>query len=76
MPALKGGSHEWTRRTDKASETSTERPVAHHRQSANPASPHYSDQTRLFSRKRWVTERFTEAEINGDPAVRTTTLRS
>ncbi|MFI6564435.1 penicillin acylase family protein [Streptomyces sp. NPDC050534] len=50
------------------------RTVLTYGQSANPASPHYSDQTRLFSRKRWVTERFTEAEIKGDPAVRTTTL--
>ncbi|WP_406437723.1 penicillin acylase family protein [Streptomyces sp. NBC_01613] len=43
-------------------------------QSANPASPHYTDQTRLFSRKQWVTERFTEAEITGDPALKVTTL--
>jgi acyl-homoserine-lactone acylase len=45
-------------------------------QSANPASPHYTDQTRLFSRKQWVTERFTEAEIAGDPALQVTALRS
>jgi acyl-homoserine-lactone acylase len=44
-------------------------------QSANPASPHYTDQTRLFSRKQWVTERFTEAEIAADPALEVTTLR-
>ncbi|MFI1018777.1 penicillin acylase family protein [Streptomyces sp. NPDC020965] len=44
-------------------------------QSANPASPHYTDQTRLFSRKQWVTGRFTEAEIADDPALRVTTLR-
>ncbi|MCM2390015.1 penicillin acylase family protein [Streptomyces albipurpureus] len=43
-------------------------------QSANPASPHYSDQTRLFTRKRWVTERFTAAEIASDPTLRVTTL--
>ncbi|GDY68288.1 hypothetical protein SAV14893_076810 [Streptomyces avermitilis] len=45
-------------------------------QSANPASPHYTDQTRLFSRKQWVTERFTKSEIASDPALRVTTLRS
>jgi acyl-homoserine-lactone acylase len=28
----------------------------------------------LFSRKQWVTERFTEAEINADPHLQTTTL--
>ena len=44
-------------------------------QSANPASPHYTDQTRLFSRKQWVTERFTESEIAADPALEVTTLR-
>jgi len=38
-------------------------------QSANPASPHYTDQTRLYSAKKWVTARFTEAEIAGDPAL-------
>ncbi|MEU9469276.1 penicillin acylase family protein [Streptomyces avermitilis] len=45
-------------------------------QSANPASPHYTDQTRLFSRKQWVTERFTKSEIASDPALKVTTLHS
>jgi acyl-homoserine-lactone acylase len=31
--------------------------------STNPQSPHYADQTRLFSNKQWVTERFCEADI-------------
>jgi len=44
-------------------------------QSTNPASPHYTDQTRLFSRKQWVTERFTAAEIASDPALKVTILR-
>ncbi|MFF1478399.1 penicillin acylase family protein [Streptomyces sp. NPDC058301] len=44
-------------------------------QSANPVSPHYTDQTVLFSHKRWVAERFTEAEIASDPQLRVTTLR-
>ncbi|WP_369190959.1 penicillin acylase family protein [Streptomyces sp. R08] len=44
-------------------------------ESANPASPHFSDQTRLFSRKQWVTERFTPAQIAGDPVLEVTTLR-
>lgn len=43
--------------------------------SANPASPHHTDQTVLFSRGQWVTERFTEAEIAADPQLRTTTVR-
>ncbi|MFI6403692.1 penicillin acylase family protein [Streptomyces sp. NPDC050548] len=44
-------------------------------QSANPTSPHFSDQTGLFSRKQWVTERFTQAEIAGAPGLEVTTLR-
>ncbi|MCG5218201.1 penicillin acylase family protein [Streptosporangium soli] len=43
--------------------------------SANPASPHHTDQTVLFSRGQWVTGRFTEAEIAADPHLRTTTVR-
>jgi acyl-homoserine-lactone acylase len=51
------------------------RTILTYSQSANPASRHYSDQTVLFSRKRWVPERFTEAEISADPHLQTTTLR-
>ncbi|GIH65333.1 penicillin acylase family protein [Microbispora siamensis] len=42
--------------------------------SANPASPHHTDQTALFSRGGWVTERFTEAEIAADPHLETVTV--
>ena len=34
--------------------------------SANPASPHFADQTRLFSRKQWVDMRFCVEEILRD----------
>jgi acyl-homoserine-lactone acylase len=51
------------------------RTILTYSQSANSASPHYRDQTLLFSRKQWVTERFTEAEINADPHLQKTTLR-
>jgi acyl-homoserine-lactone acylase len=43
--------------------------------SANPSSPHHTDQTVLFSRGQWVTERFTDAEIEADPHLRVTTVR-
>ncbi len=43
-------------------------------ESANPASPHHTDQTVLFSQKQWVADRFTEDEIEADPQLRTTTL--
>lgn len=43
-------------------------------QSTDPTSPHYADQTRLFSESRWVTERFTEADINASPTLTTKIL--
>jgi acyl-homoserine-lactone acylase len=43
-------------------------------QSANPRSPHYADQTRLFSAGRWVTDRFTAAQIAAAPGLRTEVL--
>ncbi|MGW3634197.1 penicillin acylase family protein [Streptomyces sp. NPDC005122] len=39
-------------------------------QSSDPTSPHYSDQTRLFSGERWVTSRFCERDILSSPALR------
>jgi acyl-homoserine-lactone acylase len=51
------------------------RTILTYSESANPASPHYTDQTVLFSRKQWVTERFTQAQISSDPQLRITTLR-
>jgi acyl-homoserine-lactone acylase len=50
------------------------RTILTYSQSANPASPHHRDQTVLFARKQWVTERFTEDEINADPHLQTTTV--
>ncbi|MFI9363314.1 penicillin acylase family protein [Kitasatospora sp. NPDC053057] len=38
-------------------------------QSANPNSPHYADQTKLFSAGQWVTERYTEDQIAASPAL-------
>jgi uncharacterized repeat protein (TIGR01451 family) len=35
--------------------------------STNPASPWYADQTRMFSNKQWVDERYCESEILADP---------
>lgn len=39
-------------------------------QSSNPNSPHYSDQTRLVSDKKWVTERLCEQDIRRSPALK------
>jgi acyl-homoserine-lactone acylase len=38
--------------------------------STNPRSPHYADQTRLFSQKKWVTERFCERDVLASPALK------
>jgi acyl-homoserine-lactone acylase len=52
----------------------TSRTILTYSQSANHAPAHYRDQTLLFSRKQWVTGRFTEAEINADPKLQTETV--
>ncbi|HEY3471198.1 MAG TPA: penicillin acylase family protein [Amycolatopsis sp.] len=44
-------------------------------QSANPKSPYFSDQTKLYSRREWVKERFCEADIVRSPALRVVVLR-
>ena len=42
--------------------------------SVDPTSPWYADQTRLFSQKQWVPERYCEGEIAADPALAITTV--
>ncbi|MEU1329623.1 penicillin acylase family protein [Streptomyces sp. NPDC005865] len=44
-------------------------------QSSNPLSPHYSDQTKLYAKERWVTSRFCEKDILGDPALKVVRVR-
>jgi acyl-homoserine-lactone acylase len=44
--------------------------VLSYSQSENPRSPHYADQTRLFSQKRFLPMRFTERQIRSDPEYR------
>jgi acyl-homoserine-lactone acylase len=39
-------------------------------QSSDVGSPHHSDQTRLFSREKWVTSRFCEKDILSSPALK------
>jgi acyl-homoserine-lactone acylase len=52
------------------------RTILTYSESANPDSPHYRDQTVLFAHGQWVTERFTQAQINADPHRQITVLRS
>ncbi len=43
-------------------------------ESSNPASPHFADQTKLFSQKKWLTDRFCEAQIHSDPHLTATVV--
>lgn len=40
-------------------------------QSGDPASPHFHDQTQLFSQKKWRRILYTDAEIKSDPNLKT-----
>ncbi|WP_260610630.1 penicillin acylase family protein [Streptomyces sp. WAC06614] len=44
-------------------------------QSADPASPHSADQTRLFSQERWVRARYCERDILTSPGLRVVVVR-
>ena len=44
-------------------------------QSSNPKSPHFADQTRLFSGEKWVTSRFCEKDILSSPKLKVVRVR-
>jgi acyl-homoserine-lactone acylase len=50
------------------------RSILTYSQSANPTSPYFADQTRMFSNKEWVDEAYCEDEIAADPNLQTTTI--
>jgi acyl-homoserine-lactone acylase len=43
-------------------------------ESSNAASPHFADQTRLFSNKQFLPDRFCESQIAADPHLQLTTI--
>jgi acyl-homoserine-lactone acylase len=43
-------------------------------ESDNPDSPHHFDQTRLFSQKKWLADRFCASAILASPALQTTVV--
>jgi acyl-homoserine-lactone acylase len=43
-------------------------------ESSNPASPHFADQTRLFSKKQFLPDRFCPKQIAADPNLRVVTV--
>jgi acyl-homoserine-lactone acylase len=49
------------------------RSILTYSQSTNPDSPHFADQTRLYSDKQWIDILFTENAIINDPKYRTYT---
>jgi acyl-homoserine-lactone acylase len=50
------------------------RSILTYSESSNPASPHFADQTELFSRKQWLPDLFCEAQINSAPHLAVTTV--
>lgn len=51
------------------------RMILAHSQSADATSPWFSAQTRMFSRKRWTRDRFTNRETAADPKLMVKVLR-
>jgi acyl-homoserine-lactone acylase len=43
-------------------------------ESSNPASPHFADQTKLFSKKQFLPDRFCPSQIAADPNLQLTTV--
>jgi acyl-homoserine-lactone acylase len=43
-------------------------------ESSNPASPFYADQTKLFSKKQWLPDRFCQSQIDADPNLKVVTV--
>ena len=45
-------------------------------ESSNPTSPHFADQTKLFSKKQFLPDRFCQSQISADPHLQVVTVRS
>jgi acyl-homoserine-lactone acylase len=73
-PIMHGNSYIQVIGWDEAGELDA-RGILTYSQSPESDSPHYADQTRLYSRGEWVDFPFTEAEILADPELETLTLR-
>lgn len=53
-PKVTGGSSSWIQVTEFTADGPKSRGVLTYSESPNPASPHYADQTRIFSRGQWI----------------------
>lgn len=74
-PDVTGGSS-FVMAVDLTANGPDTRTILTYSESSNPDSPHFTDQTTLFSRKQWVTERFSQSDIKSDPTLQTTTVTS
>jgi acyl-homoserine-lactone acylase len=45
-------------------------------ESSNPKSPHFADQTKLFSKKQWLPDEFCQSQLAADPSLQVTTVSS
>src|SRR6516225_7554864 len=45
-------------------------------ESSNPTSPHFADQTKLFSKKQFLPDRFCQSQISADPHPQVATVKS
>ena len=45
-------------------------------ESSNPASPHFADQTKLFSQKKWLPDLFCQSQLAADPHLQVVTVSS
>ena len=52
-----------------------DRSILTYSQSENPSSPHWADQTRMFSNKEWVDPAFCEEEVAAEPGLEVTEIR-
>jgi len=73
-PIVHGNSYIQTVGWDEAGDLIA-RGLLTYSQSPEPDSPHYADQTRLYSRGELIDFPFTEEEIQADPDLRIVTLR-
>jgi acyl-homoserine-lactone acylase len=45
-------------------------------ESSDPTSPHFADQTKLFSHKEFLPDRFCQSQIMSDPNLKVIVVRS
>jgi acyl-homoserine-lactone acylase len=62
-PDVSSGSS-WIQATEFTADGPVSRGILTYSQSPNPDSPHFADQTLLFSQKQWVDLPFTDAEVS------------